>query len=95
MMNPQLVVGARVGFNDNKVTMGSWGQGARSALPMVGDVFQQGFRNRWLDQNAEFDIPRPRPRPRPVPAEPPEGDNSLVDIVNDVLGNLLRKLQGN
>ena len=95
MMNPQLVVGARVGFNDNSVTMGSWGQGARSALPMVGDVFQQGFRNRWLDKDAEFDIPRPRPRPRPVPAEPPEGDNSLVDIVNDVLGNLLRKLQGN
>ena len=93
MMNPQLVVGARVGFNDNRVTMGSWGQGARSALPMVGDVFQQGFRNRWLDKDAEFDIPRPRPRPKP--AEPQESNNPLVDMVNDVLGNWLRKLQGN
>ncbi len=61
LMHPQLVAGARVGFNDNKVTMGSWGQGARSALPMVGEVFQQALRNRWIDSNAEFDIPRPRP----------------------------------
>lgn len=90
MMNPQLVVGARVGFNDNSVTMGSWGQGARSALPMVGDVFQQGFRNRWLDKNAEFDIPRRRPEP----AEPQWEDNPLVGIVNNVLGNIWRKLQG-
>jgi penicillin-binding protein 1A len=91
MMNSQLVVGARVGCNDNNVTMGSWGQGARSALPMVGDVFQQGFRNRWLDKDAEFDIPRSRPKP----AEPQWRDNPRVDIVNNVLGNLLRKLQGN
>ena len=64
MMHPQLVAGARVGFNDNRVTMGAWGQGARSALPMVGDVFQQALRNRWIDQAAEFDIPRTRPAPR-------------------------------
>jgi penicillin-binding protein 1A len=90
MMNPQLVVGARVGFNDNSVTMGSWGQGARSALPMVGEVFQQGFRNRWLDKNAEFDIPRPRPEP----AEPQWRDNPLADIVNNVLNSLWGTLQG-
>ncbi|HYN65035.1 MAG TPA: transglycosylase domain-containing protein [Candidatus Limnocylindrales bacterium] len=65
LMHPQLVVGARVGFNDNNVTMGSWGQGARSALPMVGEVFQQALRNRWIDPAAEFDIPRTRPE-RPV-----------------------------
>src|SRR4051812_24944321 len=53
MMHPQLVAGARVGFND-KVTMGSWGQGARSALPIVGEVFQQALRNRWIDTRAEF-----------------------------------------
>jgi penicillin-binding protein 1A len=64
MMHPQLVAGARVGFNDNKVTMGSWGQGARSALPMVGEVFQQALRNRWIDARAEFAIPRPRFIPR-------------------------------
>jgi penicillin-binding protein 1A len=61
MMHPQLVAGARVGFND-RLTMGSWGQGARSALPIVAEVFQQALRNRWIDQRAEFDIPRPRPR---------------------------------
>ena len=66
MMHPQLVAGARVGFND-KATMGSWGQGARSALPMVGEVFQQALRNRWIDARAEFDIPRPRPAPRRDP----------------------------
>jgi penicillin-binding protein 1A len=90
MMNPQLVAGARVGFNDNRVTMGSWGQGARSALPMVGEVFQQAFRNRWLDAKAEFDIPRPRPAP---PPEPAQRDNPLSDIVNDVLDRLLRGLR--
>ncbi|MEO7728132.1 MAG: transglycosylase domain-containing protein [Burkholderiales bacterium] len=63
MMHPQLVAGAWVGYNDNRVTMGSWGQGARSALPIVGDVFQQALRKRWIDANLEFDIPRPRPRP--------------------------------
>lgn len=87
MMNPQLVAGARVGFNDNSVTMGAWGQGARSALPMVGEVFQQGFRNRWLDQNAEFDIPRPRPAP---PAPPP-----IMEVMNGLFGRIFRQLQGN
>ena len=66
LMHPHLVAGARVGFND-KLTMGSWGQGARSALPMVGDVFQQALRKGWIDQRAEFAIPRPRPRPPPEP----------------------------
>src|SRR5204862_7291839 len=70
MMHPQLVAGARVGFNDNKATMGTWGQGARSALPMVGEVFQQALRNRWIDASVEFDIPRPRPRPKEREREP-------------------------
>ncbi len=90
MMNPQLVAGARVGFNDNSVTMGSWGQGARSALPMVGEVFQQAFRNRWLDPKAEFDIPRPRPPPPPEPR-----DEALPGSVSDVLGRFWRQLRGN
>ena len=64
LMHPQLVAGARVGFNDNRVTMGPWGAGASSALPMVGEVFQQALRNRWIDPAVEFDIPRPRPRER-------------------------------
>jgi len=93
MMNRELVAGARVGFNDSSVKMGSWGQGARSALPMVGDVFQQAFRNRWLDPKVEFDIPRPRPPPPPEP-EPTPQDDPLADIVNDVMGKILRQFQG-
>jgi membrane peptidoglycan carboxypeptidase len=39
LMHPQLVAGAWVGFNDNRITLRSdyWGQGARSALPIVGE----------------------------------------------------------
>jgi penicillin-binding protein 1A len=91
MMNPQLVAGARVGFNDNSATMGNWGQGARSALPMVGEVFQGAFRNRWLDQNAEFDIPRRRPPPPQAP--PQQRNDSLADIVNGLFGKILKQLQ--
>ncbi|HZM44648.1 MAG TPA: transglycosylase domain-containing protein [Burkholderiales bacterium] len=72
LMHPQLVAGARVGFNDNKVTMGPWGQGARSALPMVGEVFQQALRNRWIDPAAEFDIPRTKPAQRQPQSQGPE-----------------------
>ena len=64
LMHPQLVAGAWVGYEDNHVAMGAWGQGARSALPMVGEFFQQTLRYRWIDPQAEFDIPRPRPAPR-------------------------------
>ena len=94
MMSPQLVAGARVGFNDNSVTMGNWGQGARSALPMVGEVFQQAFRGRWIDPKAEFAIPRPRPRPPPVPKEPAApSNNPLTGIVNDALEVFLRQFR--
>lgn len=81
LMHPQLVAGARVGFNDNKVTMGPWGQGARSALPMVGDVFQQALRNRWIDSTAEFDVPRTRPARR---------QDQPVDPIRDIVDALRR-----
>ncbi len=43
LIQPQLVAGAWVGFNDSRVTLRSdyWGQGAHSALPIVGDFFQR------------------------------------------------------
>jgi penicillin-binding protein 1A len=98
MMNPQLVAGARVGFNDNSVTMGNWGQGARSALPIVGEVFQGAFRNRWLDERAEFDIPRTRYEPAPPPPEQQQQrqqrrNDPLSNIVNGLFGRILRQLQ--
>ena len=90
LMHPQLVAGAWVGYDDNHVAMGAWGQGARSALPMVGEVFQQALRNHWIDPLVEFDIPRPRPalpRPQQRPGEP------LLNLFNDVVGRILRQLQ--
>ncbi|CAM3626302.1 penicillin-binding protein 1A [Polaromonas hydrogenivorans] len=79
LMHPQLVAGAWVGFNDNRITMGNrWGQGAQSALPMVGEFFQQAFNTRVVDQQVRFGAPQASPRSwgagapgeaEPVPAE--------------------------
>ncbi|WBY01789.1 transglycosylase domain-containing protein [Ramlibacter tataouinensis] len=88
LMHPQLVAGAWVGFNDARVTMGeSWGTGARSALPMVGDFFQQSLRQRWIDAGAEWDIPRPKPKPKPLPADP------VGQLVKDVIDQVLKIFQ--
>ena len=95
LMHPQLVAGAWVGFNDNRVSMGdSWGQGARSALPVVGDFFQQTLRARWIDPRVEFAIPRPRYLP-PPPAQPrpQRPQDALGGIINDLFGRILRQLQ--
>ncbi len=56
LMHPQLVGGAWVGFNDNRITLRSdyWGQGAHSALPMVGDAFHYALANRLIDAKARF-----------------------------------------
>ena len=85
LMHRQLVAGAWVGFNDSGTKMGPWGEGARTALPVVGDVFQQALRNHWIDANAEFDIPRPR---KVVPPSDP-----IVDFLGNVFGRILRHLQ--
>ena len=93
LMHPQLVAGAWVGFNDSRLTMASsWGQGARSALPMVGDFMAAAVRGKAVDGEAVFDAPRlavvrpaePEPsslfpdvEPPPTPAFPPsEGEGS-------------------
>ena len=56
LMHPQLVGGAWVGFNDSRVTLRSdyWGQGAHSALPIVGDFFRQSLRSRLIDPRVRF-----------------------------------------
>jgi penicillin-binding protein 1A len=92
LMHPQLVAGAWVGFNDSGMAMGdSWGTGARSALPMVGDLFQQSLRYKWIDARVEFDIPRPRPKPRPEPQQPAQQQQRVPDPLrglSDFLGRL-------
>ena len=58
LMQPQLVAGAWVGFNDNRITMGnSWGPGARSALPIVGEFFQQAIKIKAIDAKQRFNTP--------------------------------------
>jgi penicillin-binding protein 1A len=94
LMHPQLVAGAWVGFNDNRVTMAdSWGQGAHSALPMVGEFFQQALRSRAIDARAEFAIPRPRPAPQPQPQQRQRPQDALGGLLNDFLGSLFRHLR--
>ncbi len=89
LMSPQLVAGAWVGFNDNRVTMGpGWGQGAQAALPIVGEFFRQAYRARVIDANAKFAAPRettPDPslieveiNPAQPAAEPPPVDRSVT-----------------
>lgn len=57
LMHPQLVAGAWVGFDDSRITMRSnyWGQGARSALPMVGSFFQHALTAKVIDAKQRFD----------------------------------------
>jgi penicillin-binding protein 1A len=48
----------------------------------------QALRLRAIDPRAEFDIPRPRPKPVEIPRRDP-----VQELVNDVLGRLLRLIQ--
>ena len=59
LMHPQLVAGAWVGFNDGRVTLRSdyWGQGAHSALPIVGNVVRSALRSRLIDPRVRFEEP--------------------------------------
>ncbi|GAB2880284.1 transglycosylase domain-containing protein [Uliginosibacterium flavum] len=56
LMHPQLVSGAWVGFNDARITLRSdyWGQGAHSALPIIGDFFARAQGARLIDSEARF-----------------------------------------
>jgi penicillin-binding protein 1A len=68
LMHPHLVAGAWVGFNDSRLTMSDgYGQGARSALPMVGDFFAAALRGKVLDGQVRFNAPQESF----APAEPP------------------------
>ncbi len=68
MMHPNLVAGAWVGFNDNRVTMRSnyWGQGGHNAILLVGDFFKAAIDAGKVDTAVLFPGGR---RPAPVRAE--------------------------
>jgi penicillin-binding protein 1A len=68
LMHPQLVAGAWMGFNDNRVTMRSsyWGQGAHNALLVVGDFMQQSTKAGLTDTKASFAAPRMQDQEQPL-----------------------------
>jgi penicillin-binding protein 1A len=68
LMHPQLVAGAWVGFNDNRVTMRSsyWGQGAHNALFIVGDMMQQAEKSGVVDAKASFSAPHMKDEEKPL-----------------------------
>jgi penicillin-binding protein 1A len=75
MMHPNLVAGAWVGFNDNRVTMRSnyWGQGGHSAILLVGDFFKTALDSGKVSPDAQFPNFR---KPEPVVRhEEPEEDS--------------------
>jgi penicillin-binding protein 1A len=59
LMHPRLVAGAWVGFNDGRVTISSShrGEGARTALPIVGDFYRRTLHTRLIDSGARFATP--------------------------------------
>lgn len=73
LMHPQLVAGAWVGFNDQRVTMRSnyWGQGGHNAVLLVGDFFRTGIKEKRIDAGERF--PRSK-RPPPLMVRAPIQD---------------------
>jgi penicillin-binding protein 1A len=84
MMHPNLVAGAWVGFNDNRVTIRStyWGQGAHNAALLVGDFYKGAFDGGMLDVQALLPGGR-KPEPRRYQQEEPE------EIFEEVPGDLV------
>ena len=79
LMHPDLVTGAWVGFNDQRISFRSnyWGQGGHNALLLVGDFMRQATRNdtptgrRLLSTAARFRPPPGYIVPRaPVYSDP-------------------------
>jgi len=58
LMHPDLVAGAWVGFNDQRVTMRSnyWGQGGHNAILIVGDFFRDTMKSKIVDAKAQFPV---------------------------------------
>jgi penicillin-binding protein 1A len=77
LMHPELVAGAWIGFNDQRVTMRSsyWGQGGHNAILVVGDFFRNALRQRQIDAAATF----PRPERQIMMADSDSGDEDAQD----------------
>ena len=85
--------GGRAGGLQRQADDGILGPGRPQRAAMVGEVFQQALRKGWIDQRAEFAIPRPRPRPPPEP-EPQrprreEVFNNVVEELRRIFGSAM------
>ncbi|MDB5950656.1 MAG: transglycosylase family protein [Massilia sp.] len=72
LMHPNLVAGAWVGFNDNRVNMRSayWGQGGHNAALLVGEFFKTALDSGKIDGAAQFPgAPRSAPQRQEEPEE--------------------------
>ncbi len=85
MMHPNLVAGAWVGFNDNRVTIRSsyWGQGGHNAALVVGDFFRGAFDAGSLDAKATLPGWRP-PEPRRIVVEE-EPEEIFMDEAQEIV----------
>jgi penicillin-binding protein 1A len=99
LMNPTLVAGAWVGFDDPRVSIRSnyWGQGGHSALRLVGEFMQQGQKAGLIDASAEFPaVVRDPPEAPALPASAAsdaasDPASTAPDAVSPLAG-LLRRL---
>ena len=83
LMHPQLVAGSWVGFNDARVTMiHEWGQGAHSALPIVGDVVSRAIKAKVIDGKSQFAAPKNKG----APVTDPSLMGRVGDWINGVFG---------
>lgn len=80
LMHPNLVAGAWVGFNDQRITMRSnyWGQGGHNAILVVGDFFRDILKSRRIDAKAHF--PKPPRMPVMASTAPPSEDAVRFEI---------------
>ncbi|MES2324691.1 MAG: transglycosylase domain-containing protein [Pseudomonadota bacterium] len=85
MMHPQLVGGAWVGFNDNRVTMRSnyWGQGGHNAILVVGDFFKAALEAGKIDAAAAFPGAPRRPEPVQEAEEPIDINEEAGEMQQD------------
>lgn len=87
-LQPTLVTGAWVGFNDQRVTMRStqWGQGGRSALLLVGDFLREAQQHALVDMDAQFPtVARPAPPTvwHPAPQDSFETEDSPEQMADE------------
>jgi penicillin-binding protein 1A len=83
LMHPNLVAGAWVGFNDNRVTMRSnyWGQGGHNAILLVGDFFKSALDSGKVNAAAVFPGARRPEPPRHADEEFQEMEEMPGDLV--------------